>query len=97
MPAPTPDPARGEEVVSLDRAHVFHSWSAQGGLNPLPIARAPSRHSAWNRAATTCVRGLMPYASTRRRHRRLTAARARCYRGPSNRHNVPIPHPRGDE
>jgi len=40
MPAPTPDPARGEEVVSLDRAHVFHSWSAQGGLNPLPIAAA---------------------------------------------------------
>ena len=35
MTAPTPDPARGDEVVALDRKHVFHSWSAQGALNPL--------------------------------------------------------------
>jgi taurine--2-oxoglutarate transaminase len=35
-----PDPARGAEVVAMDRAHVFHSWSAQGSLNPLPIAAA---------------------------------------------------------
>ncbi len=38
MTTPTPDPARGAEVFALDRAHVFHSWSAQGALNPLPIA-----------------------------------------------------------
>ena len=36
----SPDPARGAEVVAMDRAHVFHSWSAQGALNPLPIAAA---------------------------------------------------------
>ena len=36
----TPDPLRGAEVVAMDRAHVFHSWSAQGALNPLPIAAA---------------------------------------------------------
>ncbi|MCU1455054.1 MAG: aspartate aminotransferase family protein [Acidimicrobiales bacterium] len=30
----------GERVVALDRAHVFHSWSAQGALDPLPIAGA---------------------------------------------------------
>jgi taurine--2-oxoglutarate transaminase len=36
----TPDPARGAEVVAMDRAHVFHSWSAQGALNPLPVAGA---------------------------------------------------------
>jgi taurine--2-oxoglutarate transaminase len=36
----TPDPARGAEVVAMDRAHVFHSWSAQQGLSPLPIASA---------------------------------------------------------
>jgi taurine---2-oxoglutarate transaminase len=36
----TPDPARGAEVVAMDRAHVFHSWSAQQGLAPLPIAGA---------------------------------------------------------
>ncbi|HUZ25083.1 MAG TPA: aspartate aminotransferase family protein [Streptosporangiaceae bacterium] len=34
------DPARGAEVVAMDRAHVFHSWSAQQGLSPLPIAAA---------------------------------------------------------
>ena len=36
----TPDPARGAEVLAMDRAHVFHSWSAQAGLKPVPIARA---------------------------------------------------------
>ncbi len=30
----------GEEVHALDRAHVFHSWSAQGAIDPLPIASA---------------------------------------------------------
>jgi len=40
MTVPTPDPARGQEVYDLDRAHVFHSWSAQGLINPLPIAAA---------------------------------------------------------
>src|SRR5580658_9106164 len=34
----TPDPARGAEVYALDRAHVFHSWSAQKALKPLVIA-----------------------------------------------------------
>ncbi len=33
-----PDPARGAEVFALDRAHVFHSWSAQGPLSPMVIA-----------------------------------------------------------
>jgi taurine--2-oxoglutarate transaminase len=37
---PAPDPARGAEVVAMDRAHVFHSWSAQAGLSPLPVAAA---------------------------------------------------------
>jgi len=36
----TPDPARGADVLAADRAHVFHSWSAQGALRPLAIARA---------------------------------------------------------
>jgi len=34
------DPARGAEVYALDRAHVFHSWSAQGALNPVAVAAA---------------------------------------------------------
>ena len=29
--------ARGKEVYDLDRNHVFHSWSAQGALNPMVI------------------------------------------------------------
>ena len=32
------DPADGQLAYDLDRAHVFHSWSAQGALNPLVIA-----------------------------------------------------------
>jgi len=27
-----------KEVYDLDRAHVFHSWSAQGAITPLPVA-----------------------------------------------------------
>jgi taurine--2-oxoglutarate transaminase len=26
------------EVSALDRAHVFHSWSAQRLINPVPLA-----------------------------------------------------------
>ena len=29
-----------DRAFALDREHVFHSWSAQGALNPLVIARA---------------------------------------------------------
>ncbi len=36
----TPDPAEGQRVHDLDRAHVFHSWSAQGALTPMLIAGA---------------------------------------------------------
>ncbi|MGO8961259.1 MAG: aspartate aminotransferase family protein [Streptosporangiaceae bacterium] len=35
-----PDPQRGAEVLAMDRAHVFHSWSAQKVLKPLPVAAA---------------------------------------------------------
>jgi taurine--2-oxoglutarate transaminase len=40
MTVPAPDPDRGQEVYDLDRAHVFHSWSAQQLIKPLPIAAA---------------------------------------------------------
>lgn len=40
MTASLPDPERGAEVVAMDRAHVFHSWSAQGAVSPLPVAGA---------------------------------------------------------
>lgn len=32
--------AQGAAVFAMDRAHVFHSWSAQQALTPLPIAAA---------------------------------------------------------
>ncbi len=32
------DPAAGARAYELDRAHVFHSWSAQGALAPMTIA-----------------------------------------------------------
>ncbi|MGB7982860.1 MAG: aspartate aminotransferase family protein [Candidatus Nanopelagicales bacterium] len=40
MPEPTPttDPAAGARAYELDRAHVFHSWSAQAALAPMTIA-----------------------------------------------------------
>lgn len=36
----TPDPALGQSVYDEDRAHVFHSWSAQSLLKPMCIAGA---------------------------------------------------------
>jgi taurine--2-oxoglutarate transaminase len=33
-----PSPGDGQLAYDLDRAHVFHSWSAQGALNPLVLA-----------------------------------------------------------
>ena len=33
-------PVSEADVRKLDRAHVFHSWSAQGLIDPLPIASA---------------------------------------------------------
>jgi taurine---2-oxoglutarate transaminase len=36
----TPDPARGAAAYAADRAHVFHSWSAQKALNPIVVAAA---------------------------------------------------------
>ncbi|MHB1067737.1 MAG: aminotransferase class III-fold pyridoxal phosphate-dependent enzyme, partial [Candidatus Nanopelagicales bacterium] len=38
------DPQAGTRVHELDRAHVFHSWSAQGALNPMDIAGAEGCH-----------------------------------------------------
>ncbi len=34
------NPEEGKKVFELDRAHVFHSWSAQGAIKPMPIAKA---------------------------------------------------------
>ena len=39
-PAITADPERGARIAADDRTHVFHSWSAQAQISPLPIAGA---------------------------------------------------------
>lgn len=39
MTVPEFDSAEGERAYELDRAHVFHSWSAQGALKPFVPAR----------------------------------------------------------
>ncbi|MDH6122100.1 aspartate aminotransferase family protein [Kitasatospora sp. GAS204B] len=40
MSIPTADPAAGLAVKAADRAHVFHSWSAQALIDPLAVAGA---------------------------------------------------------
>lgn len=37
-PSAATDPEAGRRAYELDRAHVFHSWSAQGALSPMVIA-----------------------------------------------------------
>ncbi|MGI8678868.1 MAG: aspartate aminotransferase family protein [Jatrophihabitans sp.] len=37
-------PTTDARVRELDRAHMFHSWSAQGLIDPLPIASAQGSH-----------------------------------------------------
>ncbi len=46
------DPADGQLTYDLDRAHVFHSWSAQGSLNPFIIAGG-SGSTVWDYSNNT--------------------------------------------
>ncbi|TEX46120.1 MAG: aspartate aminotransferase family protein [Actinomycetales bacterium mxb001] len=43
----TANPDEGKRVYDLDRQYVFHSWSAQGKLNPLCVAAAEGT-SIWD-------------------------------------------------
>ncbi len=40
MTQPVPNPELGAKVFAADRAHVFHSWSAQAQIAPIPVAGA---------------------------------------------------------
>ena len=40
MNSPIIDPTMGAAVSADDHAHVFHSWSAQGQISPIPVAGA---------------------------------------------------------
>jgi taurine--2-oxoglutarate transaminase len=44
MAIPAPDQAAGARTYELDRAHVFHSWSAQALISPMVIAGAEGSH-----------------------------------------------------
>lgn len=48
----TIDAERDERAKRLDRAHVFHSWSAQGALDPLVIASGQGTR-VWDHAGNT--------------------------------------------
>src|SRR5690349_19666044 len=45
MSIPTADSAAGQAVKAADRAHVFHSWSAQALIDPLAVAGAEGSYS----------------------------------------------------
>jgi taurine--2-oxoglutarate transaminase len=51
-PSPTPDPQAAARAYELDRAHVFHSWSAQAGLKPLVVMGAQGSW-VWDGEGTT--------------------------------------------
>ncbi|HET6151575.1 MAG TPA: aspartate aminotransferase family protein [Marmoricola sp.] len=46
------DPALDQRAAELDRAHVFHSWSAQGALKPFVIAGGEGCR-VWDHAGRT--------------------------------------------
>ncbi len=45
----TQHPTTEQEIRDLDRAHVFHSWSAQGALDPMVLAGG-SGSTVWDHA-----------------------------------------------
>lgn len=49
---PLPDPAAEAVVRANDRAHVFHSWSAQAAIDPMPVAGG-SGASFWDYTGKT--------------------------------------------
>ncbi len=51
-PTPKADPDGAARAFQLDRAHVFHSWSAQAALNPMVIMGAEGSW-VWDGAGAT--------------------------------------------
>ena len=67
----SPDPAQGKHVFDLDRQYVFHSWSAQGALNPMCIAEAEGSY-VWDYDGNKWLEQLMHHDDN---NMRLTALR----------------------
>ena len=72
---PAPDPDTGARVAAEDRAHVFHSWSAQARISPMAVAGASGSHF-WDYEGTRYLdfsSGLV-HANLGYQHPRMVAA-----------------------
>lgn len=64
-----------DRAYELDRAHVFHSWSAQGALDPMVITKAEGTH-IWDRNGNRLLdfTSQLVYTNLGHQHPRLVAA-----------------------
>lgn len=69
------DVALGEVTHALDRAHVFHSWSAQGALDPMVIVRAKGSY-VWDHHGTRLLdlSSQLVFTNIGHQHPRVVAA-----------------------
>ena len=67
--------ALDDHIRALDRAHVFHSWSAQGALDPMVIAGG-SGSRVWDHAGTNYLdlSSQLVYTNLGHRHPAVVAA-----------------------
>lgn len=67
-----PDP---DGAYALDRAHVFHSWSAQGALDPMVVTKAEGSY-LWDRAGNKLLdfTSQLVYTNMGHAHPRIVAA-----------------------
>lgn len=64
-----------ERTYELDRAHVFHSWSAQGALSPMVVTKAEGSH-VWDGAGDRYLdfTSQLVFTNLGHQHPRLVAA-----------------------
>ena len=64
-----------EETFALDRRHVFHSWSAQGALDPMVITKAEGSH-VWDGAGNRLLdfTSQLVFTNLGHQHPRIVAA-----------------------
>jgi taurine--2-oxoglutarate transaminase len=74
-PSPEPDKAGAAHTYELDRAHVFHSWSAQQALQPLVITGGQGSW-AWDGDGTPLLdfSGQLVYTNLGLQHPRVVRA-----------------------
>src|SRR3954447_18804518 len=74
-PTPVPDPDGAARTYELDRAHVFHSWSAQAALKPLVVTGGQGSW-VWDGAGTPLLdfSGQLVYTNLGLQHPRVIEA-----------------------